>query len=78
MNRPLSKLEKRLRMLWDGRTSPAHGPMMDFSKYRYTPRAYSDGGPGWGVYDKLGDRFLSDQEVVRLPVQSLMTATVHH
>jgi hypothetical protein len=46
-------------------------------RHRYVARSL-DGGPGWGVYDRLGDRFLGDAEVLKLPQDDLMLATVTH
>lgn len=33
---------------------------------RYVAKAFSDHGPGWGVYDRRTSRFLKDREVAAL------------
>lgn len=73
------KLERRLRWLWDNRTTPVDAEHLEtFDAARYVPLAFSSAGPGWGVYDRLGERFLTDDEVIAMPVQKLRNATVLH
>lgn len=71
------KLKKRLNWLFDNRTH-AMGMTPDGSleKYRYMPKAFSSAGSGWGVWDGLSQKFLSDEEVCDLPLERLQTATV--
>lgn len=70
------KLRKRLEWLWQQRVQHEAGDALSGSeRWRYVPRAYSSSGPGWGVYDRLGDRFLSDSEVAEMPMERLQTAT---
>lgn len=68
-------LRKRLRRFFDERTNTLENVLAierDLSKYRYLPRAYSDRGPGWGVYDCVEKRYLTDAEVKKLPSDRLM------
>lgn len=44
-------------------------------KYRYLPRAYSADGSGWGVWDRIEKRYLSDAEVLRMNVEHLWHTT---
>lgn len=74
----MSKLQKRLWALWNERTNPIDGPSRPLAQYRYIPRAFSANGTGWGVYDCLEERFLSDKEVLAIPTQRLLTAQTLH
>jgi len=69
------KLRKRLEWLWDNRTSSQPGLEGAHARWRYVPRAFSAGGSGWGVFDRAQERFLSDAEVVELPMTRLQAAT---
>jgi hypothetical protein len=74
------KLRKRLEALWLHNTNPVDGPpRKDLSKLRYVPKAFTNGRPGWGAYDQLEGRFLKDNEVERIPVETLIneSITVH-
>jgi hypothetical protein len=69
------KLRKRLKWLWDNRTFDV-GMTIDGSleRWRYVPQSLN-GGTGWGVFDRLQDRFLTDEELVALPMEKVQTAT---
>jgi hypothetical protein len=72
MNR---KLRSRLQWLWNNRTTPLGAEPSQLDAYRYIPRAFDGGGPGWGVYDRLAERYLEDDEVIATPMDRLQHAT---
>jgi hypothetical protein len=68
-------LHPRLKWLWENRTSESLSRTdPELSQWRYIPRAFSSAGPGWGVYDQTRARFLSDREVVAVPMDELQNA----
>ena len=69
------KLRKRLEWLWQNRTSEPGRATDSFAAARYVPLSFGPDGPGWGVFDRLNDRFLDDAEVAALPMEQLQTAT---
>lgn len=69
------KLRARLDWLWANRTSPLGGATADYAKWRYVPRAFIDRGSGWGVFDRLQGRFLTDAQVVAVPMAQLREAS---
>lgn len=51
------------------------GPKLDVKRWRYVPRSL-DGGLGWGVWDRVLGRFLSDGEVMAVPMRQIQGAVV--
>lgn len=57
-------LKAKLRIVW-----------ANYAPKRYVPRAMQR-GPGWRVFDKKENRFLTDGEVQRVPEDRLQTDIV--
>ena len=65
----MTAFKRKLRAVWNKGGIVGEGPM-DPGNHRYVPQAL-DGGPGWGVFDRLEDRFLTDREIKKLPEEAL-------
>lgn len=66
----MSALSDRINIVW-GNDPPL----------RYLPRAFEPDRTipgGWGVFDKVGNRFLTDLELLALSLETLATETNHH
>jgi hypothetical protein len=70
------RLLKRLDRFFAAKTTPIGAPLRGPHADRYVPRAFSNRGPGWGVFDRLEDRFLTDAETWAIPIETLMDAKV--
>lgn len=70
------KLAKRLSKFFYTKTTPLGGKPFDPAQDRYIPLAFSRFGPGWGVFDRLQDRFLTDDETWALPDEALMNERI--
>ena len=66
----MSGLKKNLRIVWGETTHAPVGPR-DETPRRFVVRAFSDAGPGWGVWDKKRERFLKNREVAALSVDAV-------
>lgn len=51
----MKKQERILRTVWSNDAS-----------HRYAPRAYSSSGPGWGVWDRVEDRYVEDDRLLAI------------
>lgn len=72
----MSQFKQKLSAIFEkgGEFGPA-----EVGRDRYVPRALN-GGPGWEVFDRQEDRFLSNKEVRAIPLETLRDAeirTVH-
>lgn len=65
----MRKLESRLRAVWE-HASPMTERIAP-TPWRYVPKAFQAGHPGWGVYDRKINKFLHDHEVVALQIEVL-------
>lgn len=45
---------------------------------RYVARAYSSAGPGWGVFDTVADRYVTDGELSKLSIKAIKEAKAGH
>lgn len=69
-----SGFEKKLRAVWEHAAS-LDGSIPANEAARYVPRALGN-GPGWQVWDRAGERFLSNQEIRRMSIEELANAKV--
>ena len=65
----MSEFKKKLRAVFD-KASPFDRPSTDDGT-RYVPRGLN-GGPGWQVFDRRENRFLSNKEVKAIPIDNLI------
>lgn len=68
------QLRQRLKWLWDNRTHDIGAQPQDLAKWRYVPQSLN-GGTGWGVFDRVQERFLSNDELLKVPMDKLQAAT---
>jgi hypothetical protein len=72
-----SALSKKLKPFFLAKTSEAFDERaVADNGDRYWPQAFVPGNPGWGVFDRQMQRFLSDAETLALSDDDLMNAKV--
>lgn len=70
------KLDKKLNAVWD-KAGVIGGPPPDLSDHRYVAQALDNRtGYGWGVYDRLRERFLNDKEVLATTTKDLASGII--
>ncbi len=62
------EMKARVDAVWEHGT-PLDQPLVPIP-WRYIPRSYS-GGSGWGVFDRKTERFINDDDLLRIPLDSL-------
>lgn len=65
----MDEFKKKLRAVFD-KAAPLDLPNTDDGT-RYVARALN-GGPGWQVFDRREDRFLSNKEIKKIPIDNLI------
>jgi hypothetical protein len=70
------KLRRKLAIVWALTTRPEAGKPVLKPHNRYVAKAFTGDCPAWGVFDRMAERFLSDNEVIGLADDTLRTATV--
>lgn len=71
-----TKLDRKLRWVWD-KAQTIGGRPVDLSTHRYLAQSL-DGGTGWGVFDQVRDRFLTDAEVLKIKSENLANERIGH
>lgn len=66
----MASFDKKLRTVFEKGTPIGEAPTGREAATRYVPRAI-DGGPAWQVYDLRKNRFLTNREVKKLPLEAL-------
>ena len=61
---------EKLDFVWDGTTTYAHGPPT-LSTRRYIVKNLGLGDVSWGVFDRLENRFLLNEEIFEMSLVDL-------
>jgi hypothetical protein len=74
-----ARLLKKLDRFFTAHSNPITGLKNDLSNWRYVPQGFSNRGSGWGVFDRVQNRFLTDGEAWKLSDDELLNEriTVH-
>lgn len=71
-----TKLEQKLRVVWN-KMQVIGGPPVDLTTHRYVANSLN-GGTGWGVYDRVRERFLTNAEVIATKSEQLANGMIGH
>lgn len=73
----LDVMEPILKPFFEAKSVSPGEELPELGHHRYVPRGFTGSlAGGWGVFDRIRDRYLSDEEVIATPVDELMSETV--